>query len=131
MIFPPINLWSAPYQRFLHRKLGAVGYDVDDGDDKMNRIGDGNKFDDDKLDYALIPFRALDEVVKVLMFGAKKYDEDNWKYVDNAKRRYLSACYRHVNALVDGEWLDKESGLPHAAHAVCCLLFVLWFGDGE
>jgi hypothetical protein len=91
----------------------------------------GKKLDGDKLDYSLMPWSAMDEVVKVLMFGARKYDEDNWKYVANGKRRYLSACYRHVNAMAEGEWLDKESGLPHAAHAVCCLIFILWLRDDE
>ena len=28
-----------------------------------------------------------------------------------------------------GEQLDPESKLPHLAHAVCCLLFILWFEE--
>ena len=40
------------------------------------------------------------------------------------------ACHRHLQAWWSGERLDKESGLPHLAHAVCCLLFLMW-GDDE
>ena len=90
---------------------------------------EGKKYDTDKLDYSLVPWRAVDEVVKVLMFGAAKYQRDNWKHVSNGKRRYSSAAYRHINAMMEGEWRDVESGLPHAAHAVCCLIFILWLGD--
>ena len=90
---------------------------------------EGKKFDIDKLDYPLMPWRAVDEVVKVLMFGARKYQRDNWKKVPNGMRRYAAAAYRHINAMMEGEWRDVESGLPHAAHAVCCLIFILWLGD--
>ena len=90
---------------------------------------EGKKFDTDKLDYSLMPWRAVDEVVKVLMLGAAKYQRDNWKKVPNGMRRYAAAAYRHINAMMEGEWRDVESGLPHAAHAVCCLIFILWLGD--
>jgi hypothetical protein len=83
----------------------------------------GRKDDSGKLDYTLLPIKALDEVVKVLEFGEKKYGRDNWRSVPNAEPRYLGAALRHVFAMVKGEVFDTESGLPHAAHAVCCLLF--------
>ena len=94
---------------------------------------EGKKFDTDKLDYSLMPWRAVDEVVKVLMFGAntKGYGRNNWKMLKSPRRRYTSAAYRHLNEIAEGNWLDAESGLPHAAHAICCLLFLLWFGDIE
>ena len=92
---------------------------------------EGKKFDTDKLDYSLMPWRAIDEVVKVLMFGAKKYGVNNWKQVTDAKRRYLSAAYRHINAYAEGNQNDDESGFKHLAHAMCCLIFILWFDLNE
>ena len=86
----------------------------------------GNKHDDRKLDYSLMPWKPLDEVVKVLMFGAIKYGRHNWKLVSDAKRRYLSAAYRHINAHAEGIANDEESNLNHLAHAICCLIFILW-----
>lgn len=91
----------------------------------------GVKFDAEKLDYTLLPFDPLAEVVKVLEFGAKKYARDNWQKVPNAERRYSAAALRHLIAREQGETSDPESGLPHLAHAACCVLFALWFESGR
>ena len=87
----------------------------------------GVKFDQDKPQWTLVPFKALDEVVKVLTIGAKKYAPDNWKKVPNARQRYIDAAFRHMSAYAAGEKLDAETGKSHLAHAVCCLLFLLAF----
>ncbi len=85
----------------------------------------GRKFDGGKLDYTLVPFEGMDEVVKVLMFGAQKYDRHNWRLVENAAQRYAAAAFRHLTAHSKGEKVDSETGLPHLAHAGCCILFML------
>lgn len=85
----------------------------------------GRKFDAGKLDYTIVPWEGLEEVVKVLEFGAKKYARDNWKQVENADTRYLAAAFRHLIAYNTGEEADAETGLSHLAHASCCLLFLL------
>lgn len=91
-------------------------------------MSNGVKYDDGKLDYTLLPYEALQEVVKVLMYGAKKYPEaDNWKRVSDPRKRYNKAALRHLFAEVSGETIDKESGLYHLAHAVCSNLFALHF----
>ena len=59
-------------------------------------------------------------------FGAAKYGQDNWQRVPEARQRYFDAAMRHLLAWWDGERLDAESGLPHLAHAGCCILFLLW-----
>lgn len=86
----------------------------------------GVKFDTGKPPWALLPFDAVDEIVKVLGFGADKYSKDNWKHVDNFEDRYLSAALRHLSAHAQGETVDSESGLMHLAHAGCCVLFLVW-----
>lgn len=85
----------------------------------------GVKRDDEKPRFDLIPPLAEFEVAKVVTFGSSKYGPDNWRRVDNARARYLAAAMRHINALRSGNFLDGESGLHHAAHAICCLLFLL------
>jgi hypothetical protein len=87
----------------------------------------GVKFDQDKPQWTLVPFKAFDEVVKVLTIGARKYAPDNWKKVPNARQRYIDAAFRHMSAYAAGEKLDAETGKNHLAHAVCCLLFLLAF----
>ena len=87
----------------------------------------GVKFDRDKPQWTLVPFKAFDEVVKVLTIGARKYAPDNWKKVPNARQRYIDAAFRHMSAYAGGEKLDAETGKNHLAHAVCCMLFLLAF----
>lgn len=84
--------------------------------------GYGTNVEKDRWD--LLPTGAIRSVVKVLTYGARKYAPGNWAVVPNARERYYAAALRHVTAWWDGEKLD-ESGFPHLAHAVCCLLFLM------
>jgi hypothetical protein len=84
----------------------------------------GRKFDGEKLEFGLLPPLALEEVVRVLTFGAKKYERGNWQKVPESKRRYFDAMERHIWAWKKGEKLDTESGIHHLAHAMCCLMFL-------
>ena len=85
----------------------------------------GMKYDGGKPEMTLLPPWALESVAKVLTFGAKKYAPDNWKYVENGEYRYKNAAERHINEFKKGNINDPESGLPHLAHAICCLMFIL------
>ncbi|WP_323842601.1 MULTISPECIES: dATP/dGTP diphosphohydrolase domain-containing protein [unclassified Moraxella] len=91
----------------------------------------GQKHDQAKPRFSLLPQAPLWQVVAVLEFGAGKYGVDNWRNVPNARERYFNACHRHLNAWWAGEMVDGESGLPHLAHAVCCLVFLMWFDGSE
>jgi len=84
----------------------------------------GRKFDGNKLEYGLLPPLALEETVKVLTFGAQKYERDNWQKVPDSKRRYFDALQRHMWSWKQGEQNDQESGINHLAHAMCCLMFL-------
>jgi hypothetical protein len=82
------------------------------------------KYDTGKRDYSLLPWAAVDEIVKVLEHGAEKYTADNWRR-GTAWSRYWSASMRHILAWWRGEAVDEETGLSHLAHAACCLLFLI------
>lgn len=86
----------------------------------------GKKEDTGKLDWSLLPPDEIEEIVKVLQHGAKKYAPDNWKKVEGGRRRYFNAALRHLWAWWKGESKDPESGLSHLAHSVCCMIFLLW-----
>lgn len=92
------------------------------------------KNDSGKLQWSLLPFAQLEDVVKVLMKGAEKYSRGNWKNCDDINR-YKDALMRHVTAYIKGEKIDiKAKGgddLPHLAHAICNCLFLMYFDEME
>lgn len=93
--------------------------------------GNGEKYDDKKLDLTLVPPEMEEMVADVMMFGAAKYARNNWKIVEDADRRYFAAMERHIKAFKRGEDTDHESGLHHLAHAATCMAFLLHFlADG-
>jgi hypothetical protein len=71
-----------------------------------------------------VPQAALVEVARVMTFGAKKYDDHNWRSGFDWSRLY-DASLRHISAHVQGHDLDPESGRSHLAHAACCILMLL------
>lgn len=89
----------------------------------------GIKYDGEKSDWSLLPWKQIETVVKVLDMGKKKYSRDNWQSVKDGKNRYSAACMRHLVAYWSGEKTDPESGISHLGHAICCLLFMMWFED--
>jgi hypothetical protein len=105
----------------------------------------GMRFNDGKRQWGLMDFEAvhpyvclfpnfwrgvnltaLEEMVKVLEFGAKKYAPNKWK-----KGLTISSInnslVRHVLALYKGERFDKESNVSHYGHILCNLMFMSWF----
>ena len=84
---------------------------------------EGKKHDEGKPRWDLLPFDALDDVAAVLEFGARKYADRNWEK-GMAWGRLLGAACRHLSAWARGTYLDSESGLPHLAHAACCVLML-------
>lgn len=87
----------------------------------------GLKYDNNKPRYSLLPSGAINSVVSVLEFGAKKYDTNNWQKVDNARERYYNAAMRHIDLWWNGEKCDKETNIHHLAHAATNLFFLMWF----
>ena len=85
----------------------------------------GRKFDEGKTQWSLLPFDAVACIVKIMEFGAKKYDVDNWRSVE-PPIRYIDACFRHLSAWVDGEANDQETGFSHLWHAGCNIVFAIW-----
>lgn len=90
------------------------------------RLAEGTKFDQGKDRWDLAPWAAFTQIIKVLTFGAAKYDSWNWaqglKY-----SRVRAALQRHLLAFDQGIDHDEETGLLHLAHAGCCLVFLLTF----
>ena len=84
------------------------------------------KHDADKPNLAILfdTRLALNEVARVMSYGAEKYDRKNWDKVED-RERYIAASLRHISEYCAGYEVDAESDLPHLAHAITSLLFVL------
>lgn len=89
----------------------------------------GRKCDGGKPDWSLVEWGFFISVVKVLTFGAVKYNRENWKSV--GRHRYEAAIFRHIIAYVSGEKNDPETGLSHLAHVGASLMFLTWFDEQE
>lgn len=81
------------------------------------------RYNDSKPQYSLLDLASLEDTVKVLEFGAQKYDRDNWKKGLQFSQ-ILDSMMRHIKALQSGEWIDPESGLPHIGHIGCNAMFL-------
>ena len=107
--------WPTEWREYLH----DVGFGKDTG----------VKYDNEKIQMELLPLRELQEVARVLTYGAKKYSPDNWKKVPDMKERYTGALLRHLTAYRQGITFDHETNpnpQRHIAQVVCNALFLLW-----
>lgn len=83
----------------------------------------GDRFNNGKLKWSLVSWKALEPMVEVLMFGAKKYSSWNW----TGGLKYTEICeslQRHLNAFIQGEDDDQESKLSHVGHILCNAMFL-------
>ena len=112
---------SPGWRENMCQKDGRGGSRVHEGGDVLK---EGVKYDSEKLRYDLFPVEALEEITKVLTYGAGKYAPDNWRKVEPCNDRYFAAAMRHMIAHRKGEQMD-ESGYHHLAHAACCIIFML------
>lgn len=81
------------------------------------------KFDSEKPRMELLSRVALEGCAQVLAFGSRKYAAHNWRR-GLAWSRLIGAALRHLTAIMDGEDIDPESGLPHVDHLACCVMFL-------
>jgi hypothetical protein len=75
---------------------------------------------------SVLAYHDLDGACRVFEYGAKKYAAWNW-----AKGMQwsvpLGCALRHMQAVLDGELLDDESGLPHIDHVFSNLIMLDYF----
>lgn len=83
----------------------------------------GSRYNEGKLKWSYVSFKALEPMVRVLMFGAEKYAPFNW----TKGLKYTEICeslLRHIHAFLDGEDNDPESKLEHVGHILCNSMFL-------
>lgn len=95
---------------------------------KLNTAATAVKYDQEKADWSMMPWDSVEEILKVLEFGKRKYSAWNWAQGDGFKySRIFNSLMRHMFAWFRGEDNDPESGLSHLAHAGCNILFLIYF----
>lgn len=82
--------------------------------------GDAGK---QKPQLQLIPPVFNIAVAGALALGAEKYGVANWRNNNVQAMTYIGAMRRHIDAYLDGQDIDPESGVSHLAHvAACCAI---------
>ena len=89
---------------------------------KTPKKAHGDRYNDGKLKWSYVHFASLEPMVRVLMFGAQKYEPFNWQK-GLKKDEILESMQRHIAKMFDGEQNDPESGLPHIGHVMCNAMF--------
>lgn len=84
------------------------------------------RYNTGKLKWSMVHFESLGPLVKVLMYGEKKYARNNWKKGLN-REEILDSMQRHLGALIDGQELDLESQEHHIGHILCNCMFYSYF----
>lgn len=104
--------------------------DEDDFEEDEGAEDTGLRYNKGKPMMELIEPGFMEEVAKILTFGAEKYEIDNWKKFDKIKRfQAYGSLMRHLEAHRKGEKTDPESGCSHLCHIVTNAMFLWWFDN--
>jgi hypothetical protein len=90
--------------------------------------GKGLKFDfrDEKTRLELVPPNLIEGIGRILTYGAKKYESDNW--MRGIKfRRLIGAIKRHLADIELSNDLDDETNELHLYHIGCCIAFLSYY----
>lgn len=94
-------------------------------DEESKEIEKATRYNEGKTDWSQLFYPAIEPMVRVLMFGAQKYNKDNWKkYM--SREDILNSSMRHLVALFNGIENDEETKLSHAAHVMTNMMFYLF-----
>lgn len=94
--------------------------------EKLEENKEGVRFDAEKQRHDLIPPFAIEQLTKILTFGAKKYKDRNWEK-GMQWSRVISSLKRHLHEIEKGNDYDDESGELHIAHLLCNAVFLCEF----
>ena len=74
----------------------------------------------------LMPYKVIDLLGLIYLYGCKKYDENNWRKGMKVGKIF-AAFNRHSGQWHGGEIYDKESGMHHIGHSLWQLFALRWY----
>ena len=80
------------------------------------------RYNTGKPQWSLVHMNSLVPMIRVLEYGALKYAPFNWQK-PTERETIINSMQRHMAALIDGDEIDSESGLPHIGHIMANALF--------
>jgi hypothetical protein len=92
----------------------------------MSEKGKKNDFKDNKTRWELMPLDCLEDIARVYTEGAKKYEDNAWKDLENGYSRYKGALLRHLYAAETNDF-DDETGCYHLAQVAWNAIAMLWY----
>jgi hypothetical protein len=81
------------------------------------------RFNQGKPQWTLMNSKAIEPMIQVLMYGAQKYERNNWMKACPKRLDLMDSLERHSLKIIAGESIDPESGLPHIGHLMCNAMF--------
>lgn len=88
------------------------------------------RFNVGKLRWSLLEYSSLESLVRVLEFGAQKYDDENWKK-GMKFTQVFNSLMRHLISWRKGEDVDSESGENHLSHVMANAMFLLYYQSSQ
>lgn len=113
-ILSSVSFTKTSAQKVALKNLRVIGYKASLA---LNNI---------QVEQAGISLKAFDSMAAVLEYGAQKYDRDNWRKPSPNKLSSADSLYRHIDAILEGEELDKDSGFQHIGHILCNIMFLTY-----
>ena len=116
----PVSVWRNKWRTAMSQNVdGEALMDV------MFALQRWQEGEDEPLS-SVLSSHCLDGACRVFEYGAKKYAAWNWAK-GMAWSVPLGCALRHMQAVLDGELLDDESGLPHIDHVFSNLIMLDYF----
>lgn len=77
-----------------------------------------------KLPIGLVPSTGINLAAVAFLEGASKYGRYNWRIAGVKTSIYYDAVQRHLEKYWNGEEEDRETGVPHLASALACIMII-------
>lgn len=91
----------------------------------MSEANPKQAFGDLKVPLQFIPPTAIVALGIGLAEGGRKYGPFNWRDIPVEYMTYAGAVQRHLQAWIDGQDFDPDSGNPHLYHAIASLAILI------